>query len=66
VEIPVTLMLVVWFALQVVLGIVDPGDVAYAAHLAGFAFGLLTARWVATRVKTPESVLRRGRRAAWQ
>lgn len=65
VEIPVAAMLVLWFALQVVLGLLDPGDVAYVAHLAGFAFGLLTARWLATHVKTPESLLRRGR-AAWQ
>jgi membrane associated rhomboid family serine protease len=65
VEIPVILMLVIWFGLQVVLGLLDPGDVAYVAHLAGFAFGLLTARWVATRVKTPESMLRRGR-TVWQ
>jgi membrane associated rhomboid family serine protease len=63
VEIPVVAILVLWFALQVVLGLLDPGEVAYAAHLAGFAFGLLTARLVATRIKTPESLLRRGRAA---
>lgn len=65
VEIPVLAMVVLWFALQVVLGVLDLGDAAYAAHLAGFAFGLLTVRLVATHVKTPESLLRRGR-AAWQ
>jgi membrane associated rhomboid family serine protease len=59
IEIPAAFMLVAWIALQVVLGIVDPGDVAYAAHVAGFAFGLVIAGFVATRVKTPESLLRR-------
>ncbi len=63
VAIPVWVMLAAWVALQVVLGITDPGDVAYAAHLGGFAFGLLVARLIATRVKTPEGLLRRSRTA---
>jgi len=65
VAIPAAALLVAWIALQVALALLDPGSVAYAAHLAGFGFGLLTARLLATRVKTPESLLRRGR-AAWQ
>ncbi|UGS33926.1 rhomboid family intramembrane serine protease [Capillimicrobium parvum] len=65
IAIPVTVLLAGWIALQVGFALLDPGSVAYAAHLAGFAFGLLTAGFVATHVKTPESLLRRGR-AAWQ
>jgi membrane associated rhomboid family serine protease len=61
--IPAAVLLVAWFALQVALGLVDPGAVAYAAHIGGFLFGALVAPLVATRVKTPESLLRRG--AAW-
>jgi membrane associated rhomboid family serine protease len=65
VAIPVAVLLVGWIGLQIGLALLDPASVAYAAHIAGFAFGLLTAGLVAIRVKTPESLLRRGR-AAWQ
>jgi membrane associated rhomboid family serine protease len=65
IEIPIWVMLTIWCVLQVVLGVLDPGDVAYAAHLAGFAFGIVVARLLARRVKTPDSLLRRGR-TAWQ
>lgn len=64
VGIPVLAMLVAWFALQAVLARLDPGTVAYVAQLAGLAFGLAVIPLLATRVKTPESLLRRGR-TAW-
>lgn len=63
VELPVLLVLGGWVALQVALAILDGPGSAFAAHLAGFAFGLLTARLLATRVKTPEALLQRGRAA---
>ena len=65
IAIPVTVLLAGWVALQVGLRAARPGQRGVRAHIAGFAFGLLTAGLVATRVKTPESLLRRGR-AAWQ
>jgi hypothetical protein len=49
----------VWIALQVVFGVVDPGDVDVAL-VAGFAFGLATAGLVATRVKTRDGLRGRG------
>jgi membrane associated rhomboid family serine protease len=59
VAIPAGILLVAWFGLQVALGIADPGDVAYAAHLGGFLFGLAVAGFVATNVKTRNGLLRR-------
>ena len=51
-------MLGLWFAEQAVFGAVgltNPngrgGGVAYFAHVGGFAFGVLTIRWLATRRK---------------
>ncbi|HEU4656278.1 MAG TPA: rhomboid family intramembrane serine protease [Capillimicrobium sp.] len=61
VEIPVVAMLALWAAVQALLAVLDPGSVAVAAHLAGFVLGVAVARIVATDVKTPESVLARGR-----
>jgi membrane associated rhomboid family serine protease len=58
VEIPIAIFIGLWIALQVVFGIVDPGDVDIAL-IAGFAFGLAGARLAATRVKTRESLLHR-------
>jgi membrane associated rhomboid family serine protease len=63
IEIPAAFLLVAWIGLQIVLGIVDPGDIAYGAHIAGFAFGFAVAGFVATRVKTRDGLLQRGRAA---
>lgn len=60
IEMPAVFLLVAWIGLQVVLGFADPGDVAYGAHIAGFAFGLAVAGFVAIRVKTRDGLLRRG------
>jgi membrane associated rhomboid family serine protease len=58
IELPVTVMLGLWFAMQAVfaaVGLTDPagggGGVAYFAHVGGFAFGLLAIRALATRRK---------------
>ncbi len=58
IELPATLMLGAWFAVQAVFGAVgltDPtgagGGVAYFAHIGGFAFGLAAIRLFATRRK---------------
>jgi membrane associated rhomboid family serine protease len=64
VAIPIVILFAGWVALQVVLALIDPGSVAWAGQVAGFAAGALTAGLLATHVKTPESLLRRGR-AAW-
>lgn len=65
VAIPMPALLALWVAVQVGLELLDPGSVAIAAHLAGLAVGLLAARALATRVKTPASLLAaRGRTVA--
>lgn len=65
VEIPVLALLGVWIAVQAGLELLDPGSVAIAAHLAGLIAGAIAARPLATRVKTPESlVAARGRPVA--
>jgi membrane associated rhomboid family serine protease len=63
VEIPVLVMLGLWVGVQVALELLDPGSVAIAAHLAGLAFGFAAVTLVARNVKTPESLLARGRAA---
>lgn len=65
VAIPIVVLLAGWIGLQVALALVDPGSVAWAGQIAGFALGLLAAGPLAAHTKTPESLLRRGR-AAWQ
>lgn len=65
VAIPIAVLLAGWVALQVTLALVDPGSVAWAGQLAGFAAGALAAGLLATHVKTPESLLV-ARRATWQ
>ena len=45
VTIPAILMLGIWFGMQVVFGLLTPeggGGVAYAAHIGGFVFGLVS------------------------
>lgn len=65
VEIPVLALLGAWVAIQAGLELLDPGSVAIAAHLTGLVVGALVARPLATRVKTPESLLAaRGRPVA--
>ena len=55
IEVPVVVMLVVWFVVQAVFaaaGLTTPGSTgagAYFAHVGGFAFGALTVRALATR-----------------
>jgi len=58
IELPAVAMLGIWFALQALYAaanLTNPtgggGGVAYFAHIGGFAFGLLTIRLLATRVK---------------
>jgi membrane associated rhomboid family serine protease len=58
IEVPVLVMLCIWFAEQAVFGaagLTDPTSpgaaVAYFAHLGGFAFGLAAIRLAATRRK---------------
>ena len=58
IELPALLFLFIWFAEQVVFGLVnltDPtgggGGVAYFAHVGGFLFGALAIRVFATRIK---------------
>ncbi|HEY8584648.1 MAG TPA: rhomboid family intramembrane serine protease [Capillimicrobium sp.] len=63
VEFPVLAFLGLWVAVQAGLELLDPGSVAIAAHVAGLALGLAAARLLAQRVKTPESLLARGRAA---
>jgi membrane associated rhomboid family serine protease len=55
IELPATLVLILWFAQQVVFGALDyttageggGGGVAYFAHIGGFVFGLLAIRLLA-------------------
>ena len=58
IELPAWVMLGMWFVEQALFGAVkltDPdgrgGGVAYFAHVGGFAFGLLTIKLLATKVK---------------
>ena len=58
IELPAMLMLGLWFLQQIAFGAAEfttggegGGGVAYFAHIGGFAFGLLTIRLLAQRVK---------------
>jgi membrane associated rhomboid family serine protease len=58
VELPAMVVLGIWIVLQLISGASDlssggvpSGGVAYFAHIGGFAFGLLTVKLLATRVK---------------
>jgi membrane associated rhomboid family serine protease len=59
IEIPIAILIGAWIALQVVFGVVDPGDVD-AALVGGLVFGLAVAPLVAPHVKTRDGLLRRG------
>jgi membrane associated rhomboid family serine protease len=57
-ELPALLVLVLWFVQQIVFAALEfgtadqgGGGVAYFAHIGGFAFGMLTIKLLATRVK---------------
>ena len=58
VELPAVAVIGLWFAQQVVFGLLDfnsggeGGGVAYFAHIGGFVFGLLTVKLLATRRRT--------------
>ena len=60
VELPAMIFLVIWFGQQILFGYLGltsgtgsgGGGVAYFAHIGGFAFGLLTIRLFAQRVKS--------------
>jgi membrane associated rhomboid family serine protease len=58
IELPALVMLGIWFGEQALFGAFDltnptgsAGGVAYFAHIGGFAFGLLTIRFLATKRK---------------
>src|SRR5258707_15714333 len=58
IELPALVMLGIWFGEQALFGVFDlsnptgsGGGVAYFAHIGGFAFGLLTVRFLATKRK---------------
>jgi len=58
IELPALVMLGIWFGEQALFGVFDltnptgsGGGVAYFAHIGGFAFGLLTIRFLATKRK---------------
>jgi membrane associated rhomboid family serine protease len=58
IELPALAVLGIWFLEQAAFGAADltnptggGGGVAYFAHIGGFAFGLLTIRWLATKRK---------------
>jgi membrane associated rhomboid family serine protease len=58
IEIPVVLVLGLWFLQQIYFGVADLSDptgggVAYFAHIGGFAFGLIFIRAFATRLPKP-------------
>jgi membrane associated rhomboid family serine protease len=62
IEIPSLVLVAAWVVLQVVFGIVDPGDVDVAVAV-GLAFGAACSGFVATRVKTQAGLLQRGNAA---
>jgi membrane associated rhomboid family serine protease len=59
VDLPAVVVLLSWFVLQLFSGVGEMGrsvggGVAYWAHIGGFAFGLLTIKAFAKRIKEPE------------
>ena len=48
-RIPAALLIVVWFLIQLLnagaVANVQAGGIAYVAHIGGFLFGAVTARW---------------------
>lgn len=61
VAVPLLAILAVWIVLQVLIGVLDWGDVAVGAQAAGFVFGFALGPLLARHVKTPGDLLRRGR-----
>jgi membrane associated rhomboid family serine protease len=61
VGLPMLAIIGVWVAVQVLVAVLDLGDVPVAAAVAGAGFALIFARLLATHVKTPDDLLQRGR-----
>jgi membrane associated rhomboid family serine protease len=61
VGVPLLAIIAVWVGVQVLVGVLDWGDVPVAAQAAGAVWGLLFARLLARNVKTPDDLLQRGR-----
>lgn len=61
VGVPLLAIVAVWVAVQIVVGVLDLGDVPVGAQVTGALFGLLFARVLARHVKTPDELLQRGR-----
>lgn len=61
VAVPLLAILAVWIVLQVLIGVLQWGDVAVGAQAAGFCFGFACGPLLARHVKTPDELLRRGR-----
>jgi membrane associated rhomboid family serine protease len=61
VGIPLLAIVAVWIAVQVLVAVLDLGDVPVAAAVAGAFWGLIFSRMLATNVKTPDDLLQRGR-----
>jgi membrane associated rhomboid family serine protease len=61
VGVPLLAIIAVWVVVQVLVGVLDWGDVPVAAQAAGALGGLLFARLLARNVKTPDDLLQRGR-----
>jgi membrane associated rhomboid family serine protease len=51
----------VWVVVQVLVGVLDWGEVPVAAQVVGALYGLLFARLLARNVKSPDDLLQRGR-----
>ena len=63
VALPLSVVLGAWLVVQIALAIVAGPTTLLAAQAAGFGLGLIAAPLLATRVKTPEALLARGRAA---
>jgi membrane associated rhomboid family serine protease len=64
VGVPLLAIVAVWVLAQVLVGLLDWGDVPVAAQAAGALWGVLFARLLARNVKTPDDLLQRGRSPA--
>jgi membrane associated rhomboid family serine protease len=64
VRVPAAIVLVIWFALQLLngigsLGVTQGGGVAFFAHIGGFVFGAVVA-WLVNRLGTARPASRIG------